>query len=367
MKGIYIADLDRSIKELGGVYKKIQSQVQAFNNLGIEMRYIGVNSYNIEYLDEKINFDAKHLKGHEFYKWLIKNKKLILNSYDFVYLRYSFSNPYMFKFAKIAKENNLKVFIEIPTYPYKDEIKNTPKNIIYKKIDDLLWKFNNKYIDRLVLTTDIDELFGIKAINIFNGINSKDIYEVERKKGKDIVNLIGVANISAWHGYDRVIKGLGDYYKNSVKQEVNFYLVGEGAEKENLIEISKANLVEKYVHFLGAKFGTELDKIYNNMDIGVSSLALFRAGGGHDPIKSKEYVAKGIPVVIGYKDRALSSELPFVIQIAEDNSNVIINDILKKYNELQLSSIEISQFARENLTWESQIVKIVNYINLNKV
>ena len=53
------------------------------------------------------------------------------------------------------------------------------------------------------------------------------------------------------------------------------------------------------------------------MHIGVSSLALFRAGGGHDPIKSKEFVAKGMPVIIGYKDKALSSNLEFIYENKE--------------------------------------------------
>ena len=113
---------------------------------------------------------------------------------------------------------------------------------------------------------------------------------------------------------------------------------------------------------MGAKFGDELDEIYDNSDIGISSLALFRAGGGHDPIKSKEYISKGIPVVIGYDDRALSEELDFVYKVSGDEIAIDIEEIVNKYVNMKTTSYEIMQYAVENLTWESQIKKVVKYI-----
>ena len=362
MKGLYIAPVDKKSKIYGGVYKKIQSQIQAFRNLDIDIDYIGIDDQNIIMINDKIPFNSKHLKHQLFFKNILKNKSKILNNYDFVYIRFSFANPYMFRLAKFMKKNRIKVLIEIPTYPYEDEIYNSTKNKIFKKLDRYLWNNKNKYIDNLVLTTNIEELFGIKTVSIFNGINRNDIKFIQKNKERDSINLIGVANVSKWHGYDRIIKGLSKYYELNVDKKVNFFIIGEGAEKQNLQELTNELGLNNYVHFLGAKFGKELDDLYDNMDIGVSSLALFRAGGGHDPIKSKEYVAKGLHVILGYNDRALSNQLEFIYKVAEDNSEVNILEIIEKYEKSNVRDIDIINYANEKLTWESQISKVIDII-----
>lgn len=361
MKGLYIAPVDKKVKNYGGVYKKIQSQIQAFEELNVSMDYIGIDGESIEFIDSKIDFKHKHLQHYFFFRYILKNIDKLIDVYQFIYIRFSFSNPYMFELARRFTMNNKKVFIEIPTYPYESEIPNDFKNIILKKYDRYLWKTKSKWIYKLVLTNNLSELFGIRAINIFNGINKRDI-SIKDKKNIDKINLIGVANISKWHGYDRVITGIKEYYKSNPEVRVEFYIVGEGNEKRNLQEMVKKLEVEEYVHILGAKFNEELDKIYDEMHIGVSSLALFRAGGGHDPIKSKEFVAKGMPVIIGYKDKALSSNLEFIYEVPEDDSSVCIYKIVERYKRMKKTPKEIADFAYCNLTWESQIKKIIECI-----
>lgn len=291
MKGLYIAAVDETSKEYGGVQKKINSQIKAFKNLDVEMDYIGISGENIKFINEIKRVYLKHKKQFLFFRYIFFNIDNIVDKYDFIYIRFSFCNYYMFKLAQKLKRKNKKVFIEIPTYPYYDEIDSNFKNNIIKKVDKLLWSINKDAIDRVVLTTKLDSVFGIKAINIFNGININDIKPInEEKKNAKEIKLIGVANISKWHGYDRVIRGLAKYYSNDFDKIVKFYIVGEGVEKINLELLVKELDLEKYVEIVGAKFGEELDLLYKNMDIGVSSLALFRAGGGHDPIKTKEYL-----------------------------------------------------------------------------
>lgn len=362
MRGLYIAPVDKENKIYGGVYKKILFQIEAFRNLGINMDFIGIEGDKINFIDNDIKFKYDYLRHQMFFKYIIDYKDEIEDKYDFVYIRFSFCNFYMFKLASMLKKKGITIFVEIPTYPYEDEIENTVKNRIMKTIDRLLWKTQNKYISYLVLTTDKKELFNINAISIFNGISSKNVRYKRFETDKRNINLVGVANVSSWHGYDRVINGIAEYNKNSPLIEVNFYIVGDGEEIPNLIQLIKKLQIEKYVHILGAKFGDELDEIYDNSDIGISSLALFRAGGGHDPIKSKEYISKGIPVVIGYDDRALSEELDFVYKVSGDEIAIDIEEIVNKYVNMKTTSYEIMQYAVENLTWESQIKKVVKYI-----
>lgn len=362
MKGLYIAPVDKNVKNYGGVYKKIQSQIKAFQSFNIEMNLIVINGYNLDFMGNLVKFPYKYFQHYFFFRYILKNIDLISSIYDFVYIRFSFANPYMFKLAKKLSKLNKKVIVEIPTYPYDDEISNNFKNIILKKIDKFLWKTQNKWINNLVLTNDLDSLFNIQAINIFNGVNVDEITINERDKMKNELNLIGVANISNWHGYDRVINGIYEYYQNKGRKDVHFYIIGEGIEKENLRKLSIALNVEDRVHILGAKYNEELENIYKKMDVGISSLALFRAGGGHDPIKSKEYIAKGLPVIVGYKDRAFTDQLSFVFEIPEDNTPLNIEKVIQWYETINMKNSQISNYATENLSWESQIKKIIDKI-----
>lgn len=209
---------------------------------------------------------------------------------------------------------------------------------------------------------DIKNIHNVKTVGIFNAVNKKDVLICNEKREDDDIILIGVANISNWHGYDRLIKGMKKYYSdgNSLcNEKVRFLIIGEGIEKENLQRMTNELELNEYVEFLGSKFGDELERLYQKSHIGVSSLALFRAGGGHDPIKTKEYVAKGIPVIIGYDDRVLSKELDFIFSVSEDETYINVRDILNKYKSMKSTSAEITKYALDNLTWDAQIKKII--------
>ena len=172
---------------------------------------------------------------------------------------------------------------------------------------------------------------------MYNGIDISNIPLVNNRQDTNQINMIGMANLAIWHGYDRVIKGLYEYYQNNNVKKVHFYIVGDGKEKENLIKLTNQLKLNETVHFLGSKNGKELDRIFDNMDIGVSSLALFRAGGGHDPIKSKEFLGRGIPVLMGYNDKIINMNLPYVYKVEENDSSIDIEDLINTYNK----SIEI--------------------------
>lgn len=364
MKGLYIAPVDESCKLYKGISKKIKSQINAFEENNVDMDYINMNEKSILFNGKSKNINLNKGKHFMFFRYLVNNIDEICEEYKFVYIRFSFANYYMFKLMKKFTERGIKVFLEIPTFPYLDEMENSLKNKIFKRIDKFLWNNYAKYIYKLVLTNDMNELFGVKAINIINAVDLNNIRMKKNEKHNDIINIICVANISTWHGYDRLVHGLNDYYRNNIDkvQRVELHFVGEGEAKGHLEDITKQYGLGEYIHFWGLKFGDELDNLYNKMDIGVSSLALHRAGGGHDPIKSKEYVAKGIPVVIGYDDRAFRGDLPFIIKVKSDDSNINIQEVINKYRDINMSTKEIRLFAEKNLSWKSQIDKVLKEV-----
>ena len=95
-----------------------------------------------------------------------------------------------------------------------------------KVIDEKNRKNLVKYIDRIVTYSNDDYVFNIKTIKTKNGIIFEDYETVKEspEKNKNAINLIAVAGFSFWHGYDRLLRGIGDYYNDEEK-----------IEKENLI------------------------------------------------------------------------------------------------------------------------------------
>lgn len=363
MKGIYIAAIDYNKPNYFGVYKKIRGQIKALKNLEVEVDSILIKDSKM--IINKTPIDKKIPRPFYigFHKLILKELKRELLKYDFAYLRFSRNDIYFLKLIKYLSKNNIKTIVEIPTYPYDKEFDYSLKQNIYRIIDKFVTANMFKYTDRIATTNSIDSIFNIETIQIRNGVclDSIDIVN-ENINNKDSINFVGVANLAKWHGYDRLIKGISNYNSSQDIKQVNFYIIGEGEEKENLVKLTKELNLENNIHFLGAKRGNELKEFLYNMDIGVSSLALFRAGGGHDPIKTKEFLAQGFPVMLGYDDKLVDMSLPYIFKVSENNDDIHVDKIVKLYDELNISGQDIRKYAEDNLSWESQMKKIVNIL-----
>ena len=362
MRGLYITLINLLQPGNLGV-TKVRGQINAFQKLGCEVDWIYEKNNNIFIENKYIGKRSMNYIGvNNFFikiKQFLKQNK---NTYDFVYIRYMPSNLGLLYLLKYLKKRNIKVFLEIPTYPYYPEMQKNVKSIIYKKIDQFITMRLKKYVFKIILTTEVDLLFGIDTITINNSIDP-DIITFNEKKVHSTINLMGLANIQRWHGYDKVIQALDHYYKSKKCTEiVKFYIVGAGNEGvinqlKNAVEVYG---LEEYVIFCGPKVASELDDIYSIMDIGISSLALDRAGGGHNPVKTKEYLGKGLPVIIGYEDKLLNNEIPFVFNILSNDNQLDILEVIDWYKSLQITSKEIREFACRNLSWKSEMSKIIN-------
>lgn len=363
MKGIYIAAVDLFNPNENGVIKKIYGQVKAFKNLGIDMDIAHIEKMKLKFNNELLNKRINKPSNFNFHSQLLSNYCNELKKYNFVYIRFSRGDIKYYKLIKFLNENNVKVIIEIPTYPYKEQYSYKKiKNVIYGLLDVIIWKKIKKYVYRIATTNSMKSIEGVKCINISNGIDLDELPLSKYNQGSSSINMVGIANLNKWHGYDRVIIGLYDYYKtNDLKKEyVKFYVIGEGREKQNLLDLTEKLGLNNVVKFLGLKSGNELDHEIDKMNIGISSLALFRAGGGHDPIKTKEFLGRGLPVVLGYEERLVDMKLDYVIKVKEDESKIDINYIVKLYEDKKWDKKVIRKYSSENLSWESQIKKVVD-------
>ena len=267
------------------------------------------------------------------------------------------------------KKMHVKSVIEIPTYPYDQEYEGfSRKERLELKVDQLFRKRLAKETDGIVTFTDDKTIFGQKTIRISNGMEMESIALRKEKLRTNVneVHLIGVAEIHYWYGYDRLIHGMGEYYKNGGSCNIIFHIVGGVADSEMHSSIHAPGffeLIKKYhlsdnVIFHGQKVGNDLDKLFDEADFAIGSLGRHRCGISNiKTLKNREYAARGIPFIYSERDSDFDDK-PYIIKSKPDESPVDMQQILDFLNSNHLTPIEIISTISD-LTWKSQMNKIV--------
>jgi glycosyltransferase involved in cell wall biosynthesis len=170
---------------------------------------------------------------------------------------------------------------------------------------------------------------------IGNGFKVDTIHPREIPSNKDInVVFVGSQNLP-WHGIDILFE-----ISQKLKY-ITFHIVG-ATGNENQSSVNNV-IIHPYLD------ENNLKKLYNIIDIGISSLALFRNEMTDAcPLKSREYLSFGIPVIGAYKDPDLSG---FDFYLELPNS----------YQGIMNSIDEIERFIKH---WKGKSIdrKVVNQI-----
>lgn len=353
-----------------GISQKISYQLEAFKANGHEayLCYMDENGSKKRIVDNKIIADygcggkSKILKRIEFGSIV---EFAIRKGIDLVYIRSNHNaNPFTIYMVKRMKNAKMKVVMEIPTYPYDQEYfyKSMWRQLIQDKIFRNLFA---KQLDAIVTFTDEKYIFGKRTIRISNGIDFDSI----RTKKKSLhpnneFHMIGVAEIHRWHGFDRVIKGLADYYANLKDIKVYFHIVGyffSPIEEEEIIHIINEKHLESYVLLYGKKHGEELDDIFDKCDFGIGSLGRHRVGIDKiKTLKNREYAARGIPFIYSETDNDFEDK-PYVLKAPADETPININRIINFYQSFSMSPKDIRD-SISNLSWKNQMRIVLNEV-----
>lgn len=341
---IYITFVDFKSERFNGVIKKIKTQISVFENSNIEV--ICITQYGNDVYVLKSNEEPKIVKNG-----LNINKRKILcrtveefvknEDVDYCYFRFQFFCNNVLKTLKTFRTRGIKTVIEIPTYPYEQELYQQGVRGLFKLICDKLYRKNIfKYVDRIVTYSDDKEIFGVKTINTANGVDFSKISPRKLKSSDNSINIIAVASMFKWHGYDRFIKGLSAYYKNGGIRDVHLHLVGDGNEMSFYKSlITQLNLNDKITVY-GTLTGIKLDEIYDKCDLGLSMLALHRKKMSNiSSLKSIEYAAKGVPFITGCEENAFSDDFCYKLKIPSDETNIEVNSIINFYDEIYKKGI----------------------------
>ena len=365
--------------DISGISKKMQYQIdglrQSGNIVDVCQYTFLENGHRVRMVNEDVIQDygvgrlaaIKKRIDYSGIKDYIKS-----HNYDIVYVRsFHNANPFTINLFRCIKSTGAKIAFEIPTYPYDKEYQGfSIRNRIGLKIDKL---FRNKLVsisDAVVTFTDDKTIFGKRTISISNGVDF-DAIPLQNKEKHDnkIINLVGVAEVHYWHGFDRLIEGLGVYYQKEHVKDIYFHIIGgiatsemEGSVHANgFSKLIKEFGIEDKVIFHGPLYGEELDRVLNIADFAVGSLGRHRSRiYNMKSLKNREYAARGIPFIYSETDTDFDNK-DFILKALADDTPIDINKIVCFLNNFNETSSDIRNSIK-NLSWKEQMEKVIDNI-----
>ena len=381
--------------EHSGISKKIHYQVKGLKENGHDVRLcyydFSPEGHRCRYVDGEVlkDYGKGRLAGlRQRFDYDCIYDYCIHENIEFIYAR-SFinANPWLIRMFKKLHKVGIHAVTEIPTYPYDHEYnRNSYWDMrLALKIDQIFRNRLYKYMDAMVTFSDAKEIFGQRTINISNGVDfdSIPLHNFHLSSTSEAtssittfnsqLHLIGVAEVHPWHAFDRVIAGIGEYYRkfkvqSSKFKDVYFHIVG-GVHPYHM-EHDFQPLIEKYaiqdkIIFHGTLFGQELDNVFNQCQFAIGSLGRHRSGiTVIKTLKNREYATRGIPFIYSEQDSDFDSQ-PYVLKAPADESPINIQKIVDFMKDFSMKPEEIRKTV-EPLQWKYQMQKVVDTVFISR-
>lgn len=365
IKGYYIHCGGRIMP---GISKKIDMQIAEFS------KYFDITEIPVKAVSRTLFERIWGLLPFANNAWNYSEALKYLHDPQFIYMRRTVADRAQLQFYKEIKKRypSCKIIVEVFTYPYdrdeflrKDAWPFWVKDFIYRN----QWK---KYVDRIVTYTKDTKIFGIPTICTQNGIQINNIAIRKSKKQSDgSIHILAVAYMQKQHGYERVIKGLANYYKTGGTRNIKIHMVGEGPEIPKYKKLVDKYELQEHVIFCGKKLGKELDEQYDQCPI---ALGVF---GGYknklneiSSLKTREYLAKGTVIISGINEDILERHpMPFFLRFSNDSSPIdmgrvvdFFDNIFETYEENEVIN-QIREYAEKYVGMDQALNDVIQYIS----
>ncbi len=371
MKTLFL--IFHGFSQASGISKKIHYQVKGLRACGADVRVCWLDDTDNRkrrMIDNAILEDyGSGLKGKIskrtgldcIYRYAVEE------GIEWVYARCDHNTtPFLINLYRKLQRKGIKVIMEIPTYPYDQEYTGLP--FAYQRVlfvDKCLRGIMARYVSKIVTFSDHHTIFGRPTIRISNGIDFDSIPLRKQLPGlpANELHLIAIATIHPWHGFDRAIRGLGNYYRNHPNPDTRIilHIVGEGVPEvvQTYHRLTEVNEIQPYVIFHGPLFGDALDELFNHCQMGIGSLARHRSNiVSLRSLKNREYAARGIPFIYSEIDKDFETQ-PYVLKAAADESPLDIDRLLAFYRSVEMSPEEIRHSVEGSLSWQSQMQQVI--------
>jgi len=366
-------------EEFSGISKKIHYQVKGLRENGHDVRLCHYTIMHDGHRCRFVNDDVIQDYGKGLIAALRQRVSYnciydycVREGIQFVYARcFQNANPWLICFFKKVKRVGIHAVTEIPTYPYDAEFVGFSRlTRLNLKIDQTFRNTLYKQMDAVVTFSDAKKIFGQRTINISNGVDFDSIPIHEPLTTNQPLNLIGVAEVHYWHGYDRLIAGLGEYYKQTDHPcEIFFHIVGGVGPSEMYDSLHAPGfheLIEKYgiqdrIIFHGQLFGHALDDVFNQCQFAIGSLARHRSGITNiKTLKNREYATRGMPFIYSEQDSDFDHQ-SYVLKAPADESPINVHQIIDFVESNQINPADIRK-SIEHLSWKIQMQQVVDAV-----
>ena len=354
-----------------GITKKIRAQIKTFRNMGLEVTYCAYYSGGAVIIDNNEEvifrkpFTVKCEKFNRYYRrfHLINTVTEYLKSnktgFDYAYLRWHTFDRKFLSMLRELKNKNTKVVVEAHAYS-PDFIPTTLISRYQLFMDKRYSPKAARYIDLVAAMNNYTDIWGIKTVNIDNAIDLDDISERHYVPNRNkAIRFLSVAIERNYHGIDRFINGLKAYYDNGGTEDIRVYFVGKYMDSTKKLVLSSG--LRDRCRFVGSKSGEELDRYYDRAEIGIGALAHHRIGMYEgSSLKTKEYFAKGLPFIYGWKEPAFDDTYPYAHRFELCEDPIDIEEVLKFYHGIEDSNYreEMREFARQYYSWDIEFAKL---------
>lgn len=140
---------------------------------------------------------------------------------------------------------------------------------------------------------------------------------------RDGVTFVCAGALGPWHGLDRLLWGMSAQGDTS-----RLLVMGQGPDTARISSLAVALGLTERVEFHGSQVGAHYDAVMARADIGVASLAEHRRGGHPlSPLKTRDYLARGMPVLFGGDDPDLHPTPTFTYRLPADDSAVPVAQV----------------------------------------
>jgi hypothetical protein len=364
-----------------GVNKKVFSQAAHLLTLGVDVNLtlIGVgNPKGLKSPDFVSLYPLNKASGWDILgqvKRLFKVRKIFhdivqsLGPTDVIYLR---SSPPFFywPFCLLKHFRNCKLVVEHQTIEIDEYRSNSQYLGIWHEY--IFSKFMRRQSDAIVCVTDEITKYQLQYSGALNKpyITIGNGFEVDLVSVREIplcqdreYHLLCVANVSRWHGLDRLLRGLATY---DGMPKVILHIAGDGAELPHLQKLAGDLGITDRVVFHGFTTGKALDALFDRCHIAVGSLGIHRIGLKEASIlKAREYCARGIPFIYGTADPDFPADFPYILHLPADESPINIDQVLAFAQEVCADPDhpqKMRRYAEEHLDWSVKMKKLKGFL-----
>lgn len=367
MKGYYLfAPVEKdNYGPDSGVERKVRAQHRALDEtLGCELVILPP----VEYTGSKLEKIVRRLPFTAAWrKWNYRGE---FDGADYLYIREPYYDGSFIRYMKALRKRNpnVKVILEIPTYPPQPKEWSLSSFPFILK-DSLCGPRSAKYMDAIVNYYGYQTIWGRPCILTLNGYEFDKVRLPQRQRGSEIV-MLSVALTAYWHGYDRVIEGLHQYYQNGGTENFVYHMVGS-IIPEHKQRIQQCGL-EEHIILHGKMFGSDLDRLYEQSFLGIDVL------GGHrkdypvsSSLKSREYGAWGMPIITSSPVDYLAKDSKYQFIAPYDDSPLDFEAVAQYYHSLydgqdcNLLAQEIRENAKKHCDMLGTMQPVIDWIKTN--